>query len=96
MGAPKALKASPVDSFTYQKGRLSQPVLNPQQFSSGAQFKQRKTIHVGGSTTIRYNLKGAFSIQTEAGGGHASTGQGGRSRLSRSTGGFYQRKVRTN
>lgn len=95
MPANRSLRASKVDTFVYQKGRLSQPVLNPQQFHQGAQFRQRKTVSVGGSTKIRYNLKGAFSIQTAAGGGRASVGQGGRQRLSRSTGGFYQRKVRS-
>lgn len=90
----KALRASKVDTFVYSKGKLSQPVLNPQQFHQSAEFRQRKTMSVGGSTKIHYNLRGAFTITTSAGGGSASVGQGGHSRLSRSTGGFYQRKTR--
>lgn len=90
----KALRPSSVDTFVYQKGKLSQPILNPQQFHQSAQFRQRKTMNIGGSTKIHYNLVGAFSISSSIGPhAHASTGQGGRTRTSRSTGGFYQRKT---
>lgn len=95
---PKAWKgaSSKVDTFVYSKGRLSQPVLNPQQFQRSAEFRQRKTLNVGtGSTKIHYNLRGAFSITTSIGPhAHASTAQGGRTRVSRSAAGFYQRKTR--
>lgn len=97
LGVTSSMKASKVDNFVVQHGALTQAVLNPQQFHKDAEYRLRKTMHVGGSTSIRYNLTGQFTVSTSIGPrARASTGQRGRTRISRSIpGGYYSRMVRS-